>query len=189
VPESSLAAVSPLVSLSCQISASLWQAIENRHRATGESVDHIVRTALADYLQVSQSTLFQISPTGALVEGIYRGEVTVATLREHGDLGLGTFDGLDGEMVMVDGRFFQVRSDGTVTEVDEQVRSPYAVITKFDPEPPVTLGNCATVAEMYSRLDCLHTSDNLFYEIRIDETSDLVQTRAVARTARDYASQ
>jgi acetolactate decarboxylase len=183
VPESSLAAVSPFVSLPCQISAALWQAIENHRQATGESVDHIVRAALADYLQVSQSTLFQISTTGALVEGIYRGDVTVATLREHGDLGLGTFDGFDGEMVVVDGRFFQVRSDGTVTKVDDQVRSPYAVITKFDPEPPVALGNCATVAEMHSRLDRLRTSDNLFYAIRIDGTFDLVQTRAVARTA------
>ena len=54
----------------------------------------------------------------ALVEGIYQGAVRVGTLREHGDLGLGTFENLDGEMVIVDGHFFQARSDGAVTEVD-----------------------------------------------------------------------
>jgi acetolactate decarboxylase len=174
--------VSPLVSLSCRLSPSLWQALERRQQATGDSVDHTVRSALADYLQVDQSTLFQISTTGALIEGLYRGEVTVAMLREHGDLGLGTFDGLDGEMVVVDGCFFQVRSDGSVTEVDDQVRSPYAVITKFDPEPPVLLGNCASIMELCHHLDTLRRSDNLFYAIRIDGRFDHVRTRAVART-------
>lgn len=55
-------------------------------------------------------TLYQVSTATALVQGIYRGAVRIATLRKHGDLGLGTFEGLDGEMVIVDGHFFQVRA-------------------------------------------------------------------------------
>ena len=54
---------------------------------------------------VVQHTLYQVSTATALVEGIYQGAVRVATLREHGDLGLGTFENLDGEMVIVDGHF------------------------------------------------------------------------------------
>jgi acetolactate decarboxylase len=61
-----------------------------------------------------QHTLYQVSTATALVEGIYQGAVQVAALREHGDLGLGTFEGLDGEMVVVDGHFFQVCSDGPI---------------------------------------------------------------------------
>jgi acetolactate decarboxylase len=48
--------------------------------------------------QVVQHTLYQVSTAAALVEGIYQGAVRVATLREHGDLGLGTFEDLDGEI-------------------------------------------------------------------------------------------
>jgi len=75
-------------------------------------------------------TLYQVSTATALVEGIYQGAVRVDTLREHGDLGLGTFENLDGEMVIVDGHFFQVRSDGSVRECDDDVLSPFAVITQ-----------------------------------------------------------
>ena len=171
------------VALSCRIPAPVWEALEARHRATGEAIDAIVTAALADSLQVGSSTLFQISTAGALVEGVYRGDVTVGTLKEHGDLGLGTFDGLDGEMVVLDGRVFQVRSDGSVNEVDDEVRSPYAVITKFDPSPPVELGDCASLADLQAKLDRLRTSENLFYAIRIDGHFDRVRTRAVARTA------
>lgn len=74
---------------------------------------HIVSKALADFFEIPYHTMFQVSTATALVEGIYQGAVRVATLREHGDLGLGTFEGLDGEMIIVDGHFFQVRSDGS----------------------------------------------------------------------------
>ena len=67
----------------------------------------------------SRHTLYQVSTATALVQGIYQGAVRVGTLREHGDLGLGTFENLDGEMVIVDGQFFQARSDGSVRECHE----------------------------------------------------------------------
>lgn len=171
------------LSLTANITEPLREAIERRRRETGETVDQIVRAALADYLQVGQSTLFQVSTAGALVEGIYRGAMTVADLRAHGDLGLGTFEGLDGEMVVVDGRFFQVRSDGSVSEVADDVRSPYAVLTKFDPEPPVELGRCDGLDDLQARLDGLRTSDNIFYALRVDGAFTHVKTRAVPRTA------
>jgi acetolactate decarboxylase len=109
--------------------------------------------------------------------------MTVADLRAHGDLGLGTFEGLDGEKVVVDGRFNQVRADGSVHEVADDVRSPYAVLTRFDPEPPVDLGRCGSLVELQARLDGLRTSDNILYAVRIDGDFKQVRTRAVPRTA------
>jgi len=78
-------------------------ALETRVRTTGEPLNHIVMRALADHLEVPHATLFQVSTSGALVEGISQGVVTVGELKRHGDLGLGTFADLDGEMVVVDG--------------------------------------------------------------------------------------
>jgi Alpha-acetolactate decarboxylase len=107
--------------LNCMLSVGLWVLLQDHCRKTNEPVSHFVSLALADYFQVSHSTLYQVSTATALVEGIYQGAVRVRTLREHGDLGLGTFENLDGEMVVVDGHFFQARSDGSVTEVDDDV--------------------------------------------------------------------
>ena len=112
--------------LRSRLSRALWEALRARQRTIGESVDHIVRTALCEYLQVDHRTLFQISSAIALVEGIYKGEITVGTLKQHGDFGLGTFDGLDGEMIVLDGRCYQIRSDGTAREVDDAIRTPFA---------------------------------------------------------------
>jgi acetolactate decarboxylase len=174
--------IAPSVSLSCRISKSLWQAVHERCRATGESVDHLVRAALADYLQVDHGTLFQVSTAGALVEGLYRGEVTVRDLREHGDFGLGTFDGLDGEMVVLDGYFYQIRGDGTVAEVAEDVRSPYAMVTRFPAGPTVELADCQDLASLHAQLDRLRDSQNVFYAICVEGEFDTVHTRSVRPT-------
>jgi acetolactate decarboxylase len=91
--------------------------------------------------QVKHS-LYQVSTATALVEGVYQGAVQVSTLREHGDLGLGTFEGLDGEMVIVDGHVFQVSSDGSVREVQDDVLSPFAAVTAFSSDKAITLDHC-----------------------------------------------
>src|SRR5438105_6018150 len=96
----------------------------------------------------SHHTLYQVSTATALVQGIYQGAVRVGTLREHGDLGLGTFENLDGEMVIVDGQFFQARSDGSVRECDDDVLSPFAVITCFAPAPTVMLDQCTSMSAL-----------------------------------------
>ena len=79
----------------------------------------------------------------------------VATLREHGDLGLGTFESLDGEMVVVDGHFFQVRSDGSVREVPHNVLSPFAAVTAFSPDQSITVENCPDLSYLTSQFDAL----------------------------------
>ena len=141
--------------LKCTLSTGVWELLQGRSRSAGEPLGHIVSKALAAYFDVAHHTMYQVSTATALVEGIYEGAVRVGALREHGDLGLGTFEDLDGEMVIVDGHFFQVRCDGSVREVDDAVLSPFAVITRFAPEPAVTLDKCPDMGHLTSRLRVL----------------------------------
>ena len=94
----------------------------------------------------------------------------------------GTFENLDGEMVIVDGHFFQVRSDGSVRECDDDVLSPFAVITRFAPEAAVTLDQCPDMSHLTSRFDGLRHSDNVFFALRVDGHFEYVHTRAMCRT-------
>jgi hypothetical protein len=112
---------------------------------------------------VPHHTLYQVSTATALVEGIYQGAVRVGTLREHGDLGLGTLENLDGEMVIVDGRFFHVRSDGSVRECSDDVLTPFAVITRFAPDAAVTMDRCTEMSDLTARFDALRNSADIFY--------------------------
>jgi acetolactate decarboxylase len=168
--------------LDCEISPGLWAALKDHAPITGEPLLHIVSKALAEYLDVSHHTMYQVSTATALVEGVYQGAVRVGTLREHGNLGLGTFENLDGEMVVVDGRFFQVRSDGSVRECGDDVLSPFAVVTRFKPDASITLAECPDLTHLTARFDSLRNSDNLFFALRVDGHFDYVHTRAMCRT-------
>ena len=60
-------------------------------------------TARATPSPPRRQTVFQCSLMSALLAGVYDGELTVRELLQHGDFGLGTFNSLDGEMIIVDG--------------------------------------------------------------------------------------
>lgn len=168
--------------LQAMISPGLWQALMTHAERTKEPLPHIVSRALAEYLEVPHHTLYQVSTSTALVEGIYQGAVRVGTLREHGGLGLGTFENLDGEMVVVDGDFFQVRGDGSVRQCDDNDLSPFAVVTQFRPDAAITLNECPDLSQLTACFDGLRHSDNVFFALRVDGHFDYVHARAMCRT-------
>ena len=88
-----------MVPVDTAIPASLKMALDAEVSRTGATPSSIVAAALSKYLGVPLQTLFQVSISGALVAGVYDGEVSVGSILEHGDFGLGTFAKLDGEMV------------------------------------------------------------------------------------------
>lgn len=58
----------------------------------------------------SQKTITQISTIDALLAGVYDGQMSCQGLRDYGSLGIGTFNHLDGEMIILDGEIYQVKS-------------------------------------------------------------------------------
>jgi acetolactate decarboxylase len=127
--------------------------------------------------------VFQVSTTGALVEGVYAGAADIGHLRAHGDLGLGTFAGLDGEMVAVDGGYFQVRADGSVHRAPDRARTPFAVVTRFAAHARAEIAPGADLAALEAALDAQRDSDNLFYAIRVDGRFERLTLRAACRSA------
>ncbi len=128
-----------------------------------------------------RSALYLCAPINALVEGIYRERIPFEKLREHGDFGLGTFDSLDGEMVMLDGRVFQVLASGLVREVTEPAATPFAAVTRW---APVSYDDLPDATDYDGFLDWLLTllpSPNLVYALRVEGAWADVRVRSVPR--------
>jgi len=165
--------------IDCNLPDSLYAALMERIRTDKTSCDHVVSVALSQCLGNPLHTLFQVSTSAALVEGLYQGAVTVARLLIHGDFGLGTFIDLDGEMVVLDGVCYQIFSDGSVTVVERDRLIPYAVVTYFNPEFSRKHTELGSFTELVAVCDELRESENLFYAFRIDGTFSLVKTRVM----------
>ena len=127
--------------LTCQISTSLQTVLEERSKENGESIDYLVTSTLSRCLGVSLHTLFQVSTSGSLVQGVYERAVSSTFLLNYGDFGIGTFDNLDGEMVVLDGVIYQVRSDGIVNKIVDDIGTPFAVVVKFAADQDQTIAS------------------------------------------------
>jgi acetolactate decarboxylase len=169
--------------LTCDISETMMRALEARSRQTGEPVAHIVMASLADTLEIDHATLFQVSTATALVEGVSGGVVTIGELKRHGSFGLGTFDGLDGEMIALDGDFYQVLGDGSVREARDDARAPFAVVTEFRAEREFVIDRVQSFDDLTTQLDSRRDTGNLFFAVRIDGRFAQIRTRALCKTA------
>ncbi len=129
--------------------------------------------------------LFQASTIGALLEGAYEGDVTFRELAQHGDLGLGTLNGLDGEMIALDGAFFRADVDGDIGPIDPETATPFAVVVPFEPSIDVELPQPLDHDELLAELDRAAPAGRAC-ALRIDGEFDLVRARSVPRQTPPY---
>lgn len=130
--------------------------------------------------------LFQASTIGALLDGAYDGDVSFGELREHGDLGLGTLNGLDGEMIALDGDFFRADIDGSITGVDDRRQTPFAVVVPFAPTVTAELERELSHDELLGWLDEVAPAGAEAFALRLDGQFSIVRARSVPKQHQPY---
>lgn len=130
--------------------------------------------------------LYQVSTLSALLDGAYDGQVLISNLKKHGDLGIGTFSGLDGEMIVLDDRVFRASYDGSVEEVDDLEMTPFAAITCFDVDEELDGQQFKNYEELKEKLDGMVENKNLFYAFKISGDFSYVKVRSVPPQNKPY---
>ena len=123
--------------------------------------------------------LFQTSTMAAILDAVYDGDVSVADLLRHGDFGVGTFDALDGEMIISEGIVRQFRSEGQANEVHETQRTPFACVTRFLPEDTFSLVQPLDKTDFESLINERIGNPNVICAVRFTGDFIDVQTRTV----------
>jgi len=133
-----------------------------------------------------RSPVFQYSSISALLEGVYDSDITVEELSRHGNFGIGTFDGLDGEMVLLDGEYYQIRGDGYVYRVSDSMKTPFAVVTFFQGSAVSYPQSSLDFQGLIQYVDGLLPTKNIFYAVRVDGLFKHVKTRSVFKQQAPY---
>ena len=134
----------------------------------------------------AQPALVQFSTIDALLGGMYDGVATIGELKQHGDLGIGTFDGLNGEMVVVDGQVFRVPADGQVVPVRDDETTPFASVIRFVPTQQQNVAQGTDLSAFTAQMDEALGSPNLFCAFRIEGQFKHVRTRSVPKQNNPY---
>jgi acetolactate decarboxylase len=112
--------------------------------------------------------------------------VTISELLTHGDFGLGTFNHLDGEMIILDGVCYHLRSDGSVTVATGTEQTPFAAVTHFHAQHELPIDGATTRDALTALVDDAIGSANVGASIRISGTFDSVRTRTVGAQKKPY---
>jgi acetolactate decarboxylase len=144
------------------------------------------RRAAFDAGVVREHEAWQVSSIQALLDGRYDGDLTLGELVAHGDLGLGTVQHLDGELVVVDGRCWQVTASGSVVEPEASMRTPFAVVCRFAPGPAIEATGPLALAELCALLDEATSGDEPVVAVRVDGHFRDLTVRSVPRQHPPY---
>jgi len=137
-------------------------------------------------LQENKDVLFQVSTMNAIFKGVYDGEITYGKLKQHGDFGIGTFNGLDGELFALEGKFYRIKADGIAYPVDDSMKTPFAVVTFFEPDKSVLLDEAFDYKQLQQYLDNLFPAKDIFYAIKIEGTFEYVKARNIPMQNKPY---
>ena len=135
---------------------------------------------------LTRNTITQVSTLDALLAGAYDGQISCKELLNRGDLGIGTFEGLDGEMVLLDGKVYQVKADGKVYHPQACLRSPFAAVVNFKPDTVFSLNEETDLEALEKIIDEKMNNKNIFCAIKIKGSFARMKTRSVPCQHKPY---
>jgi acetolactate decarboxylase len=133
-----------------------------------------------------RDTVHQLAPFLYILSGNYDGVTTVAQFKAAGTLGIGTFDGLDGEAVLLDGTLYQVKGDGSVGVPDEACRMPFGACTLFDSDLRRTMRRIGSYEIFSKTLEGDFADKQLFYAVRAEGLFTSIRVRSCDRQGKPY---
>jgi acetolactate decarboxylase len=149
----------------------------------------VVLVALAYSSAISQpdrETLYQVSTIDALMQGVFDGIQPVGELKQHGDFGIGTFDALDGEMIVLDGTVYQAKADGHIYRTMDSLTIPFATVTYFDSDLTVITSDPMNLTTFVTAMADQLPTRNMIYAVRMHGTFPYVKVRSIPAQERPY---
>lgn len=132
------------------------------------------------------SKMYQHGTLATLVPGLFEGTETLGEILKNGDTGIGTATGLGGEMVVLDGKPYLVKSDGHIDLIPKETQVPFATVHYSDPNlKSITVSNLKQ-QELGQKIFTHHSWKNVFFAVMLKGKFSQVKTRAVAAQTRPY---
>jgi acetolactate decarboxylase len=147
-----------------------------------------VQTRSADEVGADEDAhaVFQASTVGALLDGAYDGDVTVGQLAGHGEIGLGTLNGCDGELIVVEGRFLRADTEGRIHQVPPGAKTPFAVLAHLEAAHRLEVSDPLGQDELLALIDSQVGHPEQVHALRIDGRFTRVHARSVPKQTPPY---
>ena len=165
-------------------------ACSSQQESKSETTEKATEKTAEQTADKNTETVYQVALLQSLTQGYYDGIIKVSELKQHGDIGIGTFEGVNGEMIVLDGKVYQALGDGSVKEADDNETVPFSNVTFFDSDIKETLSDIENVDALKAALDNIvdQNGRNMFYFVRIDGDFEKMNVRSELKQEKPYKS-
>jgi len=130
--------------------------------------------------------IFQYSVFAGLTNKIYEGVLTVGELKKHGDTGLGTYNGLNGEMIVSGGEVYQLLENGTIRKPEDSEQVPFAVVSFFETDKETQIKDETNYEGLKKHIRENLPSENIPYTFQINGSFEFIQCSGAAQQEKPY---
>lgn len=138
------------------------------------------------FSQQKKKIIYQYAPISSLLEGVYDGNITALEFKKLGNLGIGTLNTLDGEMLVLNDTVFQVRTDGIPVAAKPDTKIPFGTIVNFISDQNFESKESMPLIDFQKALDSGLISDNLVYAFKISGEFPFMRVRSVPAQSKPY---
>ena len=142
----------------------------------------------SDNIFFGRDVINQVSLLQGLTFGDYNGSVPVARLKELGDTGIGTFDALNGELIMLEGIVYRAAYDGSIEIVSDEETVPFSNVTFFDIDERIQvedIDNVNTLKEVLNK-KVSESGENSFYMVKVEGVFNTMNVRSELPQTKPY---
>jgi acetolactate decarboxylase len=130
--------------------------------------------------------IFHYSVLKALDNGILEGTITTGELKKHGDNGLGTFNELNGEMIMLDHVVYRISADGKILKPGDETLVPYSIVSFFNQDESLKMEGQIDYPSLKAYIEERLPSQNLFYAFRIKGEFEYIKCGGANKQEKPY---
>jgi acetolactate decarboxylase len=134
------------------------------------------------------STVYQIQAFNTFYQGNFAGNTTFGELEKHGNFGIGTLNGLDGEMIAFNNTFYQIPSNGIPRQIDPQEKTPYAIVCFFKPEQTFEFSTWLNYTQLKTLISSQIPDNASAYAIQVDGIFGPAYTRSPPAQTEPYTN-
>ena len=130
---------------------------------------------------MSAMKMYQVSTLQALMLGYSRAVISVSELLDHGDIGLGTFTDVDGEMIVLDGFCYRAMENGDVVAAEPDRGVPFSTVCTMNDSTPVEFLYTSNIEKLKTELNNIidsHFGLNSMHMARIDGEFEMIDARS-----------
>ncbi|SNR77043.1 acetolactate decarboxylase [Lutibacter agarilyticus] len=159
------------------LSSSIISCLKNEPKTLAES---------EPIAKIDQDVFYHYSIWEAFVNKIYDGTLKASELKERGTIGLGSYNALEGELVMLDGILYEALGDGSVIVVNDTTKIAYANAAFYKEDVAFKFEDTYNYEDLRKELNLQTGSKNFFYAFKIHGTFQKLKLGGVPKQEKPY---